>query len=284
MRILNLILLIVVLLFSNCKHSNNIRYKYYDTGEVKEKIVPDGEELGKFQVFLYSKKGNLLKELNSRNGVYHGVCRDYFDNGNVKAKANFFNGLKNGKFYTFYDNGNIKFSRTFLNDTANGVTTAYFEDGTVDEEFLYIAGESIVYKMSYTSIDSLYINIQNFERNEKNDFYKNGHLISNTLNNLLEKEMSLYYIIRSEKDTIKINESLDLELEVVNKHTWKTRFVSKDGKIECTGDNNIIRFKVVPEKKGYNLFLGKLFIDSDTLKEDTHYEFTVYKEFYVEPL
>lgn len=268
---------------TNCKHGNdNIQYRYYETGEVKEKIVSNVEEPSKVQAFLYSKEGNLLKEINYRNGVYHGVCKSYFENGKIKEKANFINGLKKGKLYTFSSDGNIKLLRTFLNDTANGVTLIYNEEGEIKEEYLYIKGEPIVHKKYYSNEDESFMKIENFERNEKLDFYKNGQLVINKSDNLPEKEMSLYYIIRAKKDTIKINELLELELEVINRYTWNTKFISNDEKLEYEGNNNNkIRLEIEPKKKGYNLLLGKLFIDLDTLKENAHYEFTVYKEFYV---
>jgi len=283
MRALYLILLIIVLMFTKCKRNNdNVQYSYYETGEVKEKIVSSLEEPSMVHAFLYSKEGDLLKEISYKDGVYHGVCKSYFEDGKIKQKANFINGYKNGKLYTYYSNGNVKMSRTFWNDTIHGVTVVYNEKGQIKEEYLYIKGEPVVHKKFYSSEDGSFVKIENHERNEGGDFFKNGQLVINKINNLPEKEMSLYYMIRTNKDTIKLNEPLEFELEIINRYEWNAKFISSDEKLEYTGNNNVIKFKIVPEKKGYNLLLGKLFIDLDTQKENAHYEFTVYKEFYVD--
>ncbi len=282
-------LIIFGLLYSCSKQK--IEYKHYETGEIKEKIVFDRENPNSYVAYLFSKDGNLLKEIKIKNGLYQGLCKSYYKNGNINDIVEFDQGKKNGSLTVFWENGNIRMHKNYVNDTVHGIARNYNEDGSIKEEFLFINSFILIHKKYFQSRDGTYLKFENYKAINDSSFLKNGQLVINTATNTIDIKKSLYYDINIKKDTISINDSLELEIKFINSYPWKTKFlygdISSNGNLidtisEYSGINNIVKVKILPKKEGYNLLLGKLIVDLDTLKKDAHYEFIVYKEFYVD--
>jgi hypothetical protein len=284
------ILIIFIYLLISCNQDNNIKYTYYHSGKIKEKIVLKSTEAK--VVNLYSEVGNLTNVAEFKHDKFDGNCRAYFDNGKISGIVQYKNGMRNGKLLIFYPNGKIKIEKTYLNDSLYGISKHYNEVDHLKVECLYINGTMVVYNEYFrnleNTIDKVVYNIVNHDKKTTNAY---GQLVIDKKNNLPVKSQSFYYIINKGKDTLSLNEENNFNIEFINNFSCQLELQigSIDELMNITeydqiykSNNNKISFYVTANKKGWNLITGKLIVHLNELKfKDKEYEFIIFDDFYV---
>jgi len=119
----NSILLIIVILFIfSCKKEYH-KYNYYDTGEVKNEFV-----------------------YYNRHDTSSYIYYEFYKNEHYKKRINIIKGKKENHFINYYDNGKIKEIYSFKNNKLHGQFIKYDTNGTVNDEFLFLHGQDVLYK------------------------------------------------------------------------------------------------------------------------------------------
>ena len=96
-------LILIFVLFSvilSCKDGNNIIYKYYDNGQIREKIDFDNNI-----VYKYYKSGKLEYKASIKDSILHGSSVAYYENGTVKDSGYYNNDNQYGTWYYFNEFG-----------------------------------------------------------------------------------------------------------------------------------------------------------------------------------
>ncbi len=84
--------------------------------------------------------GKILEERQFNNGVEEGVCRKYFPNGRKQVVVNIKNDKMHGNSLSFFKSGRIETMGQYSNGLKNGKWTIYEEDGTVKQIITYKNG------------------------------------------------------------------------------------------------------------------------------------------------
>ena len=117
------ILILTAVFFSSCNKNELTKYEYYDTGELKSKVIYENKkDTTSFQAFLYYK------------------------NGQLSFQTTFIKGERVGKYYSYYENGGLKESFNYLGGKLHGVLKTFNNIGELQEESLYINGKHILLK------------------------------------------------------------------------------------------------------------------------------------------
>lgn len=85
--------------------------------------------------------GNPKSEYNFKEGKYHGICRDWYENRVLYFELNFKNGLKHGICKSWFENGYLKLEENYFNGKLNGICKSWYENGDIHSEFNYINGQ-----------------------------------------------------------------------------------------------------------------------------------------------
>ncbi len=256
---------IIVTQFLNCCYQkDNIKYKFYESGELKEKII-----------------------YNQKNDSLNFTAYLYYKNGKIHYITTFKNGKRNGKYYSFFENGNVKEEYNFLKGELHGVIRRYTNIGKLQEESLYLYGNHILIK-KFSENHKLKLNRSICYLINKGTKQEVGMIITDT-NNVVKENLSFFYKVYGQ-DTININEKNEFSIKFFNKRDdfeFEVRigemnkdFTFKDTTLikKISTMSNEIKYSFIPDKKGYNLLLGKINLRKDTV----NLEFPLYKEYYVE--
>jgi hypothetical protein len=259
-----LIFISSILVFFSCEEKKkNIEYEFYNSGEIKKKIVYNNPK---------------------DSGSYKGYV--YYKNGKISHQTTFKNGKRTGNYYTYYENGKIKKNFFYKRGNLHGVQKEYIHTGELKGEAFYINGKNILLKKySKNQEDSLYRAICYMTKYET--LHEIGRYIYD-YNNEIKKERSFYYKVYG-KDTIKINDTTNYRIEFFNKRDDflfklqigklnKDLSFAKPSEIRVfkTYKNSIV-YTFAPNKTGNQLLMGKINLVKDTV----NLEFPLYKEYYV---
>ena len=86
--------------YSSCiDNRNNINYRYYENGEIREKIVQLEDE--KQIVSFFTKEGVLSEKSTYLIGERNGVSTTYFNNGDINEIAHYKNDKMNGNLFVY---------------------------------------------------------------------------------------------------------------------------------------------------------------------------------------
>jgi len=85
---------IIILAMVNCSRATNEKFSYYNSGQVKEKIIYESSNC--YQAQLFSEEGELLKEAYYIDNLLDGNCKTY-ENNVLVEEVSYVQGKKNGK-------------------------------------------------------------------------------------------------------------------------------------------------------------------------------------------
>jgi len=260
---LSIIFVFFVLSFIKCREKEQVLIEYYDTGELKSKVIR-----------------NVPDTLNS-------VFYLFYKNGNKKVQVTFKNGKKNGKYFSYYENGQVEEIFSVINDNKHGVYKHYTKNGKLHEESLYLWNKKKLTKIFSINNE---LKMHRFISYQITDtvMYDIGRIVYDS-NNIVINDLSFYYEVHGD-DTLKINSSHIYEIEFYNKNS-DFEFELSIGQLDTNLNlietsmisrlstmSNIIMYKFTPTIEGYNLLLGEINLKNDSLI----LKYPFYKEFYVE--
>lgn len=278
-----------VFTLGSCVQEPNVKYTYYESGGVKEKIVATSS-VG-YQAYLYSERGDLQKVAEYKNNLLNGTCQVY-DNNVLTEKISFKDGKKNGSMIIYEPNGKKKIRRTFLNDSLYGITQLYNKEEEVKQENFYINGTQVMYNEYFDGNNGDLTKKVNYIIDANGQTKQMGQIVYSKKNNHPLVDMSFFYTIKNKKDTIFLNDQNEVSIEFVNKHDWHVEvqigkmsesltFIEEP--VSYISNTKKISFKVTPENGGLYTIFGKLIIKSLNNPElKTIYEFVFYDDFYVQ--
>lgn len=116
-------------------------WTYYDDLGVlmSKENYKNGKKEGK--QFVYLPNGKTAEERNFKDGVEHGVFKQFYDGVKLKADGNFINGKQEGKMTYFYPNGIAAATGFYKNGMRNGPWIYKDKEGKVTEKELYEYGQ-----------------------------------------------------------------------------------------------------------------------------------------------
>ena len=89
--------------------------EFYTNGQLMESgFVNDYGKQGKW--FFYNEDGTILKEVEYKDDVEHGLFTRYFDNGKIALQSNFKDGRYDGPGIEYYENGQVKEDWIYRNE------------------------------------------------------------------------------------------------------------------------------------------------------------------------
>lgn len=272
------IVVISLLLFlevgvSSCQRKNHEKFKYYDTGEVKERIVFEPQ-----------------KPISDSNYILY----DYDKEGVVLSKTVFTGGLISD-FVEYYNNGKIKRTQPYKAGNRYGIERKYTLNYEIVETNLYINGYQMIKMKSYDNRNGDG-DVNFYYYVEPDTIIEIGRMLYDDNKSIID-DQSFYFSIDG-KDSLKLKEEQKI---LINAYTFGTKgkiskayfgefdenykFIDSSNVIELESTNNILSYSFFPEDVGYNLFTGKIYVVSEVeingLKEEMTREFIVYKDFYV---
>lgn len=99
--------------------------------------------------------GELLCEVNLKNGLFHGKFKECFLEGKVKTLKNFELGYENGVQQGWHKNQKTSYKYMAINGLRDGIYHEYYPTGDLQIERTYVNGEEIQNKI--LNIDGLVI-------------------------------------------------------------------------------------------------------------------------------
>lgn len=132
---------------------NNIhqRKEYYSTGELKETVNIDANNLKQDTLIIYYKDGKINHKELYRNDTLNGPFFTYYKDGTLWVKTNYKNGVKHGLTETFYKNQNLKWYGNYVDGAQEGTFISYYKNRKTQMKEVYRHGETL-YKMTYDSL------------------------------------------------------------------------------------------------------------------------------------
>jgi hypothetical protein len=211
---------------------------------------------------------------------------EFFGNGNINYIRAFENGRMQGKSLNYHDNGKVKSVFYYDNGKLNSTGRYYNEEGKLTDKGLFINDsmvikEEIIYKGNMLQLKAFTKKNENFEQN--------GYLLYDN-NGRFGLDNSFYYIASS-PDSVKLGESLKINLNFITHKTKGARLALSLGQLDenlgfirkdktYMSDSLALTFYYKPERIGYNMILGKLLYITGTTKEKVT-EFIFYHDFLV---
>jgi len=99
----------------------------------------------------YRKSGQLLSEINYKNGKRSGLAKDYYKNGKLHHEMYYEENLQHGEAKTFYESGSIHSITPFFKGKIHGIEKKYRENGKLMSEMPYYMGLPAIGLKEYTS-------------------------------------------------------------------------------------------------------------------------------------
>ena len=143
------ILLIIIL--SSCNNGVHQRKEYYSTGQLKETVNVDANNLKQDTLILYYKDGIINHKEVYRNDTLNGPFITYYKDGTLWVTTQYKNGVKHGLTQTFYKNQKLKTSGTYINGLTQDTFVAYYQNQKIQTKEVFKANQSI-YKITYDSL------------------------------------------------------------------------------------------------------------------------------------
>lgn len=81
-------------------------------------------------------------ELNTKNGLKHGMQYYWYENGQKKGEGNYINGKADGNVKNWYSNGNLESDENFTADKREGIGTTWYKNGQKKREGNYSLGKA----------------------------------------------------------------------------------------------------------------------------------------------
>lgn len=303
--------------FISCENKIEKRL-YYTTGEL-ERIDFYKTKNDSFPIssITYYKNG-LVKDSNFYDikGKLSGIQYYNSPENNYYRWANFSNDLKNGEQQTYKYNGE-KIITNYKNGNLYGIASSYDSLGFLFEEYLYIDGSALAFRMFdiipkgdtisqevlISGIDELQVTkmIVNDEGFRINSFYKKVDNRWNLIGTILfykdevYDNKNSYYEIKYQKyiccdrnlkvEINKHHKSLnDTYLEVILTNEIDINFNLKDTTLHIVGEanNSKLEFNINDLQLGKNLILGKVFLKNNNtiIKEYLLFEEVIVNDSY----
>jgi len=89
----------------------------------------------------YYPTGELMTELNYKNGILDGVAKGYYPNGQVRYSATYVNGKENGTRQAWTQEGVLISEMNFKDNIANGVSKLFDDTGALLSELNFKEGK-----------------------------------------------------------------------------------------------------------------------------------------------
>ena len=100
----------------------------------------------------YYENGNVLSEINYKDGKRDGLCRYYWKNGQILSEVNYKAGKTNGLYKSYYEDGqlneegNYKYTDEGVYSRKEGIWKTYYENGQLKAESTIKDGISVDWK------------------------------------------------------------------------------------------------------------------------------------------
>jgi antitoxin component YwqK of YwqJK toxin-antitoxin module len=268
-----ILFLVNILILSSC-NEKCVEKTYYDSGKLKEKIVyptkKDKKTQDNYTAYSYSSDEYLEMQYMFKNGALHGALLEFYKDGDVKRITNY----KNGKKY--------------------GVEKLTSTSKRLVRETFYINDSIMLMMKSYNSPDG-YVDL--FYYAEGDSLEDAGRLVYDEDFNILKKS-SFHYNITN-LDTLEFGKVYQLDIEtfafgadhviskfLVGEYDEYYNFINEKEVVEKSSSDNKISIPINANKKGYNIFMGKLYIESlySGAGEENKLtrEFIIYEDYFVE--
>jgi len=117
----------------------------------------------KNQEIVRNETGNVILKCNTKNGVRHGKCYEYYPNGAVKVISSWAAGVRDGESIDYFENGEVYVIMLWKAGKQNGKQVVYFENGNISMTSMWkdgkMDGECFqYYENGGEQIKSYYIN------------------------------------------------------------------------------------------------------------------------------
>jgi len=164
--------------------------------------------------------------------------KTFYDNGNIKEEYWVKNNKKNGIYKTYYKNGNIKEQHIFELDKKIDSSLVFYHKhpNVIKEKTKYIKDNDTLHISVYYTNGVLYNHGKVLPNGNKYGWWElytykgelegeleyldidNSEYLNRTMfynsNGFINSEKSNYYLLHVDKDTVKINESLKITIEL----------------------------------------------------------------------
>jgi antitoxin component YwqK of YwqJK toxin-antitoxin module len=148
-----LILLLVTLIA--CNNSNTRQRKeFYSTGQLKETVNIDANNLKQDTLILYYKDGIINHKEVYHNDTLNGPFLTYYKDGTLWVKTNYKNGVKHGLTQTYYKNQKLKTCGNYINGLAQDTFVSYYQNQKIQTKEVFRASQTI-YKITYDTLGNL---------------------------------------------------------------------------------------------------------------------------------
>ncbi len=127
------------------------RKEYYSTGQLKETVNIDGNNLKQDTLIIYYKDGKINHKQIYRNDTLNGPFLTYYKDGTLWVKTNYKHGVKHGLTQTFYRNQNLKWYGNYVNGQQEGTFISYYQNHKVQMKEEYRHSQTL-YKITYDSL------------------------------------------------------------------------------------------------------------------------------------
>jgi antitoxin component YwqK of YwqJK toxin-antitoxin module len=149
----NILFIQVLLALAACNNKNNThqRKEFYSTGQLKETVNLDANNLKQDTLIIYYKDGIINHKEVYLNDTLNGLFITYYKDGTLWVKTNYKNGVKHGLTQTFYHNRKLKTSGTYVNGLAQDTFVAYYQNQNIETKEVFRANQTM-YKITYDSL------------------------------------------------------------------------------------------------------------------------------------
>ena len=209
---------LLVLIFS-CEKGTTEKKEYFDNGSIKSLVnYKDSTRHG--SSIEYYRNGKIKKTNYWVNGKLNGEEKDYDSLGNIVEVVNFKEGKLNGKYLAYYKSGSLAMDGNFNDGILHGTKRQYFDGVKKLEAEIH------------------YVNFQGIEKEMGSVWY-------DTSGNVIREFRRV--VLNSKIDTIEMNDSLELDLELRKPRFDSTFFVigNYDKKFYLLDSSNIDTLKAV---------------------------------------
>lgn len=117
-----------------------IDYGVYENDTVKVEHYVDGVLEGVKKEY-YFPGSKVMREVNYRQGVFHGAYLEYNPEGELLQELTYFNGLKDGDWKFFYDDGSLMRTESWNKDVKEGEFKTFFINGEIQSIEVYRKGQ-----------------------------------------------------------------------------------------------------------------------------------------------
>lgn len=261
MKQIHILFVFCISILTSCTSNNKYEDISYPNGNVEIRII-----------YLQGKKSDVIEFR-------------YAKNGQLITKQNIRNYKRHGKMF-YYKNNSVSMIKNYRNDSLHGITSYYSEVHPKELSSVYfnLNGKYIAGREYMYNIDSTIYYFNSYYFMNSDTIYSEGSLSWDTHSNIIPNYSS-YYLVTG-IDTINKEETFNATIDFINNQDWDLRLelgeMDEDLNFINTpkiykGHKNI-NISIKPTNVGDNLLMGKLYVSSDSIKNE---EYVFYHEFYV---